>query len=70
MTSSYEKLDAGAIERGLGTTRVGRSVLCFDEVDSTNDIAWDSALQADTDGLVILAESQRAGRGGGHICRG
>jgi BirA family biotin operon repressor/biotin-[acetyl-CoA-carboxylase] ligase len=38
-------------------------VLCFDEVDSTNDVAWDSARQADTDGLVILAESQRAGRG-------
>jgi len=57
------KLDAEKIERNLQTRRVGRGVLCFDEVDSTNDIAWDSARQVDTDGLVILAESQRLGRG-------
>ena len=57
------KLDAKKIERNLQTQRVGRGVLCFDEVDSTNDIAWDSVRQVDTDGLVILAESQRLGRG-------
>ena len=51
------------IERDLGTRRVGRSVICFAEVDSTNDVAWDSARQADADGLVVLAESQHRGRG-------
>jgi len=56
-------LSAPLIERGLDTTRIGRSVLCFDEVDSTNDVAMDSARQKDTDGLVVLAESQRRGRG-------
>ena len=55
--------DAFLIERDLSTSRVGRSVICFDEVDSTNDVAWDSAQQGDTDGLVVLAESQRHGRG-------
>lgn len=54
---------AHLIERGLGTRRVGRSVICFGEVGSTNDVAWDSAQQADADGLVVLAESQRSGRG-------
>ena len=58
-----QKLDAKKIEHNLQTRRVGRGVLCFDEVDSTNDIAWDSSRQVDTDGLVILAESQRLGRG-------
>ena len=58
-----QKLDAEKIERNLQTRRIGRGVLCFDEVDSTNDIAWDSARQVDTDGLVILAEFQRLGRG-------
>ncbi len=58
-----KKLDAKKIERDLQTKRVGRGVLCFGEVNSTNDIAWDSARQPDTDGLVILAESQRRGRG-------
>jgi len=56
-------LRADNIEQGLGTRRVGRSVLCFEEVDSTNDVAWDSARQADTDGLVVFAEAQRRGRG-------
>ena len=51
------------IERGLGIRRVGRSVLCFDEVGSTNDVALDAMRQAGGDGLVVLAESQRSGRG-------
>jgi BirA family biotin operon repressor/biotin-[acetyl-CoA-carboxylase] ligase len=57
------KLYANEIEHGLGTKRIGRNVLCFGEVDSTNDVAWDSARQAGTDGLVIFAEVQRRGRG-------
>jgi BirA family biotin operon repressor/biotin-[acetyl-CoA-carboxylase] ligase len=57
------RLDARLIERRLGTRRVGRSVLCFDEVDSTNDVAMDSARSARSDGLVVLAECQRKGRG-------
>jgi len=55
--------DAHLIERRLGTRRLGRHVICFDEVDSTNDVAFDSARQADADGLVVLAEFQRRGRG-------
>ncbi len=51
------------IERGLNVRRVGRSVLCFDEVGSTNDVALAAMGQADSDGLVVLAESQRIGRG-------
>jgi len=57
------RLDACLIERGLNVRRVGRHVLCFDEVDSTNDVAADAARQADADGLAVLAESQRRGRG-------
>lgn len=56
-------LDGRLIERGLSVQRVGRSVLCFSEVDSTNDVAFASAAQGDTDGLAVLAESQRKGRG-------
>jgi len=56
-------LDGHLIERGLPAGRIGRHVICFREVDSTNDVAFDSARQADSDGLVVLAESQRIGRG-------
>ncbi len=51
------------IERGLGTRRVGRHVICFQEVDSTNDVAWDCAREPDADGCVVIAEHQRRGRG-------
>ncbi len=56
-------LDSHLIERQLGTRRVGRHAICFAEVDSTNDVAFDSARQVDADGLVVLAEHQRQGRG-------
>jgi len=51
------------IERGLPVRRVGRSVLCFDEVDSTNDVALAALGRGGQDGLVVLAEHQRRGRG-------
>ena len=57
------KLTATLIERDLGTRRVGRSVICFNELASTNDVAMASARQGDTDGLVVVAEAQSHGRG-------
>ena len=57
------RLVARLIERDLPIRRVGRSVICFDEVDSTNDVALEAMRQPDADGLVVLAESQRRGRG-------
>jgi len=56
-------LCASLIERDLQVRRVGRSVICFDSVASTNDVAMASARQGDTDGLVVLAERQHRGRG-------
>jgi len=58
-------LNAHLIERGLGTRRIGRHVICFALVDSTSDTAADGARQSGTDGLAVLAEGQRAGRGRG-----
>jgi BirA family biotin operon repressor/biotin-[acetyl-CoA-carboxylase] ligase len=55
--------DAAIIEPALTGRRIGRSVICFDEVGSTNDVAADSSRHGDADGLVVLAESQRQGRG-------
>ena len=56
-------LDAYLVERNLNTNLIGCSVVCFDEVDSTNDVAMASVAQEGTGGLVVTAESQRAGRG-------
>ncbi len=56
-------LDAHLIERDLPVKRVGRHAICFPVVDSTNETAADSARQEHADGLAVLAEAQRAGRG-------
>ncbi|MDP6044115.1 MAG: biotin--[acetyl-CoA-carboxylase] ligase [Phycisphaerae bacterium] len=56
-------LDAFLVERDLNTELIGRSVVCFDRVDSTNDVAMSSASHPGTGGLVVTAESQRLGRG-------
>jgi BirA family biotin operon repressor/biotin-[acetyl-CoA-carboxylase] ligase len=47
----------------LDTRRVGRRVLHFDRVDSTNTQAAARAHDPANDGLVLLADEQTAGRG-------
>jgi BirA family biotin operon repressor/biotin-[acetyl-CoA-carboxylase] ligase len=47
----------------LETRRLGRRVLVFDRVDSTNSLAPSFAGEADADGLALLADEQSAGRG-------
>jgi len=56
-------LDAHLIERDLPVERIGRHVICFGQVDSTNDVAFASADRGGGDALVVTAEHQRAGRG-------
>jgi BirA family biotin operon repressor/biotin-[acetyl-CoA-carboxylase] ligase len=43
--------------------RVGRRVLVFDRVDSTNNLAAALAARPDSEGLAVLADEQSAGRG-------
>jgi BirA family biotin operon repressor/biotin-[acetyl-CoA-carboxylase] ligase len=50
-------------ERHLDTNHLGRRVLVFDRLDSTNAFALTHAEDPGNDGLVILAEEQTAGRG-------
>src|ERR1035437_545445 len=59
------RLDPGAapligewIEPGLGTRRIGRSILVFGQTASTNDVAWQAARRRSSDGLVVMAETQ------------
>ena len=47
----------------LETACVGRRVLVFDRLDSTNTYALGHANDPDNDGLVVLANEQTAGRG-------
>lgn len=56
-------MDAHLIERNLPVEYIGRHVICFDQADSTNDVAFSSTSQADGQALVVTAEYQRVGRG-------
>ena len=47
----------------LDTRRLGRRVLVFDRVESTNSVAAALANEPGNDGLVVLAEEQTTGRG-------
>ncbi len=47
----------------LKTERLGRSILTFDSVDSTNSEATRRADEGAAEGLLVLSEEQTAGRG-------
>jgi BirA family biotin operon repressor/biotin-[acetyl-CoA-carboxylase] ligase len=47
----------------LDTRRLGRRVLVFDRLESTNSLALSLANDPGADGLAILADEQSAGRG-------
>ena len=51
------------IEACVEGRMIGKEVMVFPETDSTNDVAWGYAGQAENSGVIVLAESQRAGRG-------
>jgi BirA family biotin operon repressor/biotin-[acetyl-CoA-carboxylase] ligase len=50
-------------EWSLPTRRLGRRVLVYDRVDSTNTLAAALADDPANDGIIILADEQSAGRG-------
>jgi len=56
-------LDPDKIKANLKTKRIGRKILVYDSTSSTNDIAAEYARNKQSDGLVVFAEEQTAGRG-------
>ncbi len=56
-------LSAASITAALATQRLGRPVLYFPLIGSTNDVAHERAAAGAPDGLLVIADEQRAGRG-------
>jgi BirA family transcriptional regulator, biotin operon repressor / biotin---[acetyl-CoA-carboxylase] ligase len=63
MIAWEETFTAHNLETHLPTRRVGRTVLLYDEVDSTNDLLKPITRDRTYDGLVVFARHQRRGRG-------
>jgi len=57
------KLSSHSIDHHLHTTEFGRTIYCFDEVGSTNDVAAELARNGAPHGTVVTAECQTKGRG-------
>jgi BirA family transcriptional regulator, biotin operon repressor / biotin---[acetyl-CoA-carboxylase] ligase len=52
-----------SIEAGLNTRIIGRPILSYDEVTSTNDVIKDLAVRNAPEGTTVLARAQSRGRG-------
>ena len=64
LLSAPDRLIAADIVAGLPAgVMIGREITVFEETGSTNDLAAQAGDGGLPEGLVILAESQRAGRG-------
>ncbi|MFA5554150.1 MAG: biotin--[acetyl-CoA-carboxylase] ligase [Phycisphaerae bacterium] len=61
-----DSFEPDKIQAGLKNLRIGKKVIVFGSVSSTNDIASEYAKSESNDGLVILAEQQQSGRGRGN----
>src|SRR5215211_1772355 len=52
-----------AIQHDLPTTVIGRTVQCYAQVSSTNDLARELARAGHAEGLTLVADEQTTGRG-------
>ncbi|MFQ5848153.1 MAG: biotin--[acetyl-CoA-carboxylase] ligase [Candidatus Methylomirabilales bacterium] len=62
-TGSAERLTAEGLAHELGTRVVGRRILTYPEVASTNTVTSELAERGEPEGTVVVAETQTAGRG-------
>ncbi|MFF5993633.1 biotin--[acetyl-CoA-carboxylase] ligase [Lysinibacillus sp. KU-BSD001] len=63
LTGMPDRMDAARIQTFLQTKRIGQTIHHFEQVESTQLIAHDLVRQHTSDGTVVIAEQQTAGRG-------
>lgn len=63
LASAPNKLYPEEIQNGLSTRWLGREIHHFEEVDSTNRVAFELARDGAAHGTAVVAEAQTAGRG-------
>lgn len=63
LVESPDVLTSAEVLPVLNTTYIGREIMYFDSIDSTNTVARTQASQGCREGLAVIAEEQTAGRG-------
>jgi BirA family biotin operon repressor/biotin-[acetyl-CoA-carboxylase] ligase len=61
-----DDLSAEDLRAALGECRIGRQIIVLGETSSTNDFVFQMAAPSVSEGLVVFAEHQTAGRGQRH----
>jgi BirA family transcriptional regulator, biotin operon repressor / biotin---[acetyl-CoA-carboxylase] ligase len=61
--TTFDGLSADKLRVDLGPAIIGRDIVVLDETTSTNDSVWERASPTTSEGLVVFAERQTAGRG-------
>ena len=62
-TDHSDRLVAEELRASLGDCRIGNQLVVVEETASTNDLVWEAETKGATEGFVVFAERQRAGRG-------
>ena len=63
LRSAPDRLIEAEIAKDLGTVLVGKKIICYDAVDSTNLVLKQLAHEGAEDGTVVVADRQGTGRG-------
>ncbi|MCM0083201.1 biotin--[acetyl-CoA-carboxylase] ligase [Geomonas sp. Red32] len=63
LVAAPSTLNKFEIAEGLETARIGRPLLCLKETESTNTVAFKMAEEGASEGTVVIAEGQTAGKG-------
>jgi BirA family biotin operon repressor/biotin-[acetyl-CoA-carboxylase] ligase len=58
-----EGFSVASIEKGLTTAFMGRKILYYRSIGSTNDVARELAAQGASEGTLVIADEQTAGKG-------
>lgn len=63
LLSSPKVLTQLDLSAGLSTKRIGSSIICLKETESTNQVAFKMAEEGAAEGTVVIADAQSAGKG-------
>src|SRR3954464_1990552 len=63
MPAGSDRLIATELSAALAGCRIGPEIVVPEEVESTNDLAWEAAERGAFEGFVVFAERQTKGRG-------
>lgn len=63
LVSSPDRLRAASVSSFLKSARIGKRIISLDDTVSTNSVAFSMAEDGEAEGTVIIADSQRSGKG-------